>query len=68
MEQDTSSTNASGGVVIWAGIIPADKSSLRQIESLQYTISEYDIVTVLAQSISNVTGTLSVALRWSEEW
>lgn len=68
IEQDTSSTVVTGGVVIWAGIIPADKSSLRQIESLQYTISEYDIVTVLAQSISSVTGTLSVALRWSEEW
>lgn len=68
VEEDTSSTGVSGGIVIWAGIIPADKSSLKQVEGIQYDVSEFDIITVCAQSIGISSGSLSLALRWSEEW
>lgn len=68
VEDDTTATAVTGGIVIWAGIIPADKTALRQAEGMQYDISEYDIVTVVAQSISGSVGTFNVALRWTEEW
>lgn len=68
VEQDSASTGVTGGIVIWAGIIPADKASLRQVEGVQYDICEFDIVTICAQSIGTSAGSLSAALRWSEEW
>lgn len=68
MEQNTTATAVTGGIVVWAGIIPADKASLRQVEGLLYDISEFDIVTVAARVISNSVGTFNAALRWSEEW
>lgn len=68
MLYDTTATAVTGGIVIWSGIAPADKTALQQVENIQYNLSEQDILTLVARSVSGVNQTVSAILRWQEEW
>lgn len=68
MENDLSATAMTGGAVIWTGIISQDRSAVQKLEDFTFVLSEYNPVTVCAMGISQINGTATCCLRFSEEW
>jgi hypothetical protein len=67
VEVDTAATDASGGIVVWSGLVSTLGSSITT--KMDYLLTEYSPLTVLAQ-YTGVSGsaTVSCVARWTEEW
>lgn len=68
LEYDQSATNFGGGVVIWTGIVVADRSGLQKLEDFSSALTEYDNMTLCVKATSVTNGNLTVCVRISEEW
>lgn len=67
IEQDTSSTAMTGGITIWISYV--DKAVTKIIDLADdFNIQDVSPVTVCTMNATNQSGTVSVALRWTEEW
>lgn len=68
LSDSTATAISTPGIIIWTGLIPNDKSALRQIDQINVVVSEQDIVTVCAKALSITNGSLTCVFRWVEEW
>ena len=67
IEQDTTSTALTGGVIVWMGYV--DKSVTRAIDlNDDFDLQENLPLTITAMNGTNQSGNVSIALRWTEEW
>lgn len=68
MLYDVSSTNVSGGIIIWCGFVTSNRDDIRGIDNLNFVLSELDNITVCSRAVSQTNGQISAVMRWSEEW
>ena len=66
LEQDTTATAMTGGITLWMTYVEKALTSidLSNVFDMQDTLP----VTISAMNATNESGTVSVALRWTEEW
>lgn len=68
IEFDNTSTAITGGHVLWTGLLDPNRNTIRDIDNLEEFILQEDrVVSICCQNIDN-SGTISMALRWVEEW
>jgi hypothetical protein len=67
VQRDESATSATGGTTIWKGVVRSDAVMAAVRNSLDFYLTEGDVVTVFIFNPAKV-GETSVSVRWIEEW
>jgi hypothetical protein len=64
---DDSAVSVTGGTTIWKGVVRSDAKMAAMCNTLDFYLTEIDVVTVFVLNPASVGETL-VSIKWVEEW
>jgi hypothetical protein len=68
IEFDSTATAITGGQIVWVGLLDPNRNTFRGIDSIEeFGLQENRPVSVCIQNLGQ-SGTVSIAIRWVEEW